>query len=255
MPLPANSRVWITGASSGIGAALTQVLLAGGVRVAASGRRLDALEALRPPGAPDQLLPLVFDVCDADATAAAAQTIKKEWGGVDWVIANAGDCIYINPQEEWDTDALRRMMEINFFGCVNTAAAALPLLEQATGRGLFAAVTSAAVLAPLPRGGAYGAAKAATGYFIESLRGHYPQIDFSIVMPGFVKTPLTDKNDFPMPGLMTAPRAARLIVRQLDRRRARIRFPRHLIAGLHLIDLLPARLQQRLLAKMARRDA
>ena len=249
----ARHRIWITGASSGIGYAVAQAALAAGAQVAASGRRAEALDTLRPAHAPDNLLPLAFDVCDADATQAAAARIREHWGGLDWVIANAGDCLYLNPHD-WNSDIIQRMMEVNFFAATHTAAAALPLLAQARGRGLFAATSSAAVVAPLPRGCAYGASKAALGYFIESLRGHYPAIDFSLIYPGFVQTPLTDKNDFPMPALMRPEDAARLILRGLQRRRARIYFPRRLIIALQLIALLPARTQQRILTRMARHD-
>lgn len=244
------TRIWLTGASSGIGAALAKAALDRGAQVAASGRRLRPLQDLRPPDAPHRLLPLVFDARDAAATAAAADTIRAEWGGADWIIANAGDCAYIDPPPRWDADTLRAMMEINFFGVANTAAAGLPLLSDARGRGLFATVSSAATLAPLPRGGAYGASKCAAAYFVESLRGHYPQVDFSVITPGFVQTPLTDKNDFAMPMRMPAARAAQIILRGLQRRRGNIRFPRRLMAILHIINCLPPRLQQKLLATM-----
>lgn len=243
-----GKRLWITGASGGIGYALAQAALAAGAQVAASGRRAEVLETLRPKNS-EQLLVLAFDVCDSAATLAAADNIRQTWGGLDWLIANAGDCVYINPPQ-WDSAAIRHMMEINYFSVVNTAAAALPLMAKADGRGLFAATSSAAVFAPLPRGCAYGAAKAATGYFVESLRGHYPHIDFSLIHPGFVKTPLTDKNDFPMPLLMSPEKAAAIILRGLQARRASIRFPRRLIIALHCITLLPPRLQQRLLVRM-----
>lgn len=246
-----DTRIWITGASGGIGAALAQAALAAGAQVAASGRREDALAALAPAGDSARLLPLAFDVCDAAAAREAAARIQTAWGGVDWIIANAGDCRYIQPPD-WDESAIRYMMEINYFSLLNTAAAGLPLLNNPAGRGLFAATASAVVLAPLPRGGAYGASKAAACYLLQSLRGHYPQIDFSIIYPGFVKTPLTDKNDFPMPTLISAEAAAQRILRGLIRRRPNIRFPRRLIIALQLLSLLPVRLQQPLLAKMAR---
>lgn len=246
-------RVWITGASSGIGRALALAVLAGGGRVVASGRRAEALETLRPAGAPERLLVVPFDVKDGEAAVAAAKRIEDEWGGVDWVVLNAGDCQYLDPRR-WDDEVVREMMAINFFAALHVARAALPLLEAGPGRGLLAYVSSAAVLAPLPRGGAYGASKAAAGYFLESLGGHYPNLDVSLVVPGFVKTPLTDKNDFAMPTLMSAEAAAAVILAGLRRRRAVIRFPRRLVFALFLINRLPARWRQAVLARMARNE-
>lgn len=248
-----GQRLWITGASSGIGHALARQALAAGAMVAVSGRRLPPLESLRPPDNPNRLVPLVFDISDKQATLDAAAKLADTWGGVDGVIANAGDCLYFNPQD-WCDDVIRRMMDINFFGLCNTAAAALPLLSHARGRGLLAVVSSAATLAPLPRGCAYGASKAAAGYFVESLRGHYPHIDFSVIYPGFVRTPLTDKNDFPMPTLMEVDDAANIILRGLAKRHSCIRFPRRLMMALRVINLLPARWQQRLLTRLNKPD-
>ena len=248
-----GTRVWLTGASSGIGHALAVELLAGGARVAVSGRRRQPLTALRDAAArTEDVLVVPFDVCDGEAAVAAAAEIREEWGGVDWVVANAGDCLYLDPQR-WEDAVVRRMMEVNFFGFCHTARAGLPLLSDSRGRGLLAATVSAAVLAPLPRGCAYGASKAAVAYFLESLRGHYPQVDFSLIFPGFVRTPLTDKNDFPMPTILPVGKAAKIIVRGLRRRQANIRFPRRLTVLLRLLSMLPAAWQQRLLVGMARR--
>ena len=245
-------RVWLTGASSGIGAALTRQLLEEGARVAASGRNEERLRALAGNVADREgrFLPVAFDARERQAAQAAAATINDAWGGLDWVILNAGDCEYLNPQQ-WDAELIKRVMDINFFGFTHCCEAALPLLQRANGRGLVAATASAAAYCPLPRAAAYGASKAALAHFLRCLEGSFPQLDFSLIYPGFVKTPLTDRNDFQMPFLWEADAAAREMVSGLIKRRSEIAFPRRLVWLLKLMAALPSPLRRRLMTKIA----
>ena len=133
-------------------------------------------------------------------------------------------------------------MEINFHAAVGCIEAALPLLRApGSARPHLVAVASQVTAAPLPRAEAYGASKAALQYFCDSLRIDLAAdgIDVTVVNPGFVDTPLTRKNDFPMPFLMDADRAARLIVRGLVARPLRLDFPRRLKFLLGLSRWLP----------------
>lgn len=247
-------RIWITGASRGIGRALAERALKAGAFVAVSGRDKHALESISPDSS--RILTTVFDLRDEKATREAAAEIDSTWNGLDCVVLNAGDCEYINPceREKWEDNdnAYSRMMEVNFFGAVRCANVALPLLQKARGRGLLAAVSSTATLCPLPRASAYGASKAALSYFVRGLEPHFPEMDFCIVSPGFVRTPLTDKNDFPMPFLMDAPRAAEIIWRGLEARQKNIVFPKRLSWILHTISALPTPLRRQLWKRMAK---
>lgn len=248
-----SPRVWITGASSGIGLALAQHALKNGARVAVSGRNRGALENIN--GGDGQTLVLPFDVRDGEAAQAAAESMREKWGGLDWAVLNAGDCEYVNPreQDEWGGaggDAFSRMMEVNFLGAVRCAHAALPLLRQS--RGLLAAVSSTAALCPLPRAAAYGSSKAALSYFTRALEPHFPEVDFCVVSPGFVKTPLTDRNDFPMPFITSAEDAAAIIWRGIKARRNEVIFPRRLSWLLRAVTLLPSPLRRKLWANMTR---
>lgn len=247
-------RIWITGASRGIGRALAERALKAGALVAVSGRDRHALESIAPDS--PRILTTVFDLRDDKAAQAATAEIDAKWDGLDCVVLNAGDCEYVNPceREKWEgkENAYSRMMEVNFFGAVLCANAALPLLQKAGGRGLLAAVSSTATLCPLPRASAYGASKAALSYFVRGLEPHFPDVDFCVVSPGFVRTPLTARNDFPMPFLMDAPRAAEIIWRGLAARRKDIVFPKRLSWILRAISALPTPLRRQLWKRMTR---
>ena len=250
-------RVWLTGASGGIGAALARLAAARGAVVFASGRDADKLQALAQ--SPGDIRPLPFDIRDRDATLRAANDIAAQTGAIDLAILNAGDCEYLDVRE-WDAQLIRRVMEANFFGFANCAEAALPLLRKSaasgetTSRPILAGVCSAAVYCGLPRAEAYAASKSAVRAFLRAMEGDLARdnIAVSVVCPGFVKTPLTDRNDFPMPLLMTADRAAKIILNGLEKGRAEIAFPKRLIWGLKLLDSLPANLRVGILARMAR---
>lgn len=244
-------RLWITGASSGIGRALALHALRAGAKVALSARREDALKVVAE-GNKDNTLILPFDIRQSGAAIDAAGKIDEQWGGLDWAVINAGDCQYINPRElsQWggDDDAFSRMMEVNFLAAVRCARAAMPLLQKS--RGLLAAVSSTAAFCPLPRAAAYGASKAALSYFVRAMEPHFPEVDFCVISPGFVKTPLTDRNDFPMPFLTSPEDAAAVIWRGLRARRDAVIFPRRLSFILRLVAALPSFLRRKLWARM-----
>ncbi len=192
------SRVWLTGASSGIGAALAAVLLEQGHRLAVSARRSQPLETLATRY-PDQILVLPGDLTDSDQVATICQQIDLHWGALDLVILNAGTCEYLEPGH-FDAHLVERLINTNLLGTCRCLEAALPLLRRGQ-RPHLVAVSSAVTWLALPRAGAYGASKAALRYLIESLRIDLAAegIDVTLVSPGFVDTPLTQRNDFPCP--------------------------------------------------------
>ncbi|GAA0640181.1 SDR family NAD(P)-dependent oxidoreductase [Halomonas beimenensis] len=252
-----TQRIWLTGATSGIGRALATRLLDRGHRVALSARHPDALEALA--GGHDNALNLPLDVADRASVMAAGDRLATHFGGLDLAILNAGTCEYLDASR-FDTGLVERVFAPNFFGAVYGVEAALPLLRRARaegGRPLLAATSSAAAYLPLPRAEAYGASKAALSHFLESLRLDLAGegIDVSLIHPGFVKTPLTDRNDFPMPMRVSADEAAEAILAGLAAHRLDIHFPRRFTLPLKLLGILPPGVRFRLARHLARDPA
>jgi NAD(P)-dependent dehydrogenase (short-subunit alcohol dehydrogenase family) len=257
MPLDGKQRIWLTGATSGIGRALALRLLADGHRVALSARSESALAELAEGHANALLLPL--DVSDRAAVARAGERLAEAFGGLDLALLNAGTCEYLEARS-FDVDLVERVFAPNFHGAIYCIDAALPLLRRARvegGRPLLAATSSAAAYLPLPRAEAYGASKAALSHFLESLRLdlHGEGIDVSLIHPGFVKTPLTDRNDFAMPLRIEADQAAEAILQGLARRRLDIHFPRRFTLLVKLMGLLPPALRYRLGLRLVRQPS
>ncbi|WP_253446300.1 SDR family NAD(P)-dependent oxidoreductase [Halomonas sp. Y3] len=257
MPLDGKQRIWLTGATSGIGRALALRLLADGHRVALSARSESALAELSEGHANALLLPL--DVSDRAAVARAGERLAEAFGGLDLALLNAGTCEYLEARS-FDVDLVERVFAPNFHGAIYCIDAALPLLRRARtegGRPLLAATSSAAAYLPLPRAEAYGASKAALSHFLESLRLdlHGEGIDVSLIHPGFVKTPLTDRNDFAMPLRIEAAQAAEAILQGLARRRLDIHFPRRFTLLVKLMGLLPPALRYRLGLRLVRQPS
>ncbi|NER61322.1 SDR family NAD(P)-dependent oxidoreductase [Pseudomonas sp. MAFF212428] len=244
-------RIWLTGASSGIGAALAEILLAQGHRLAVSARNTQALLALSQRHA-GQVLVLAGDLRDAAQVRAMGEHIGQAWGALDQVILNAGNCEYLDSQA-FEAAMVERVMASNLFSASHCVEAALPLLRRGV-RPHLVAVASAVTFLPLPRAGAYGASKAAVRYLFESLRIDLARdgIAVTLVSPGFVDTPLTRRNDFAMPMCWPAEKAARHIAERLDRQPFEIAFPRLFISSLRLVAWLPLRLQLALGKRMSR---
>lgn len=238
---------WITGASSGIGRELALQLAQAGHRVIISARSVDALKELALLY-PQQLLAMPIDIADQASLINAKMKLAELAPVLDLAILNAGTCEYLD-NGIIDIELIRRVMSVNFDGTINAAALAMPLLQKAQKPALYI-VSSQVTTLPLTRSGAYGASKAALEYFFRCLRIDVMAsgIFIGIIRPGFVKTPLTDRNDFSMPWLWTADKAAEKILADIDRRKAEIVFPRALHSVLSLLAFLPhawwARLSQ-----------
>ena len=232
-------RIWLTGASSGIGLALAEQLAEQGHRVALTARRREPLLTLAERY-PDQLLVVTADLTDVHAVREAAERIDAAWGGLDWAVLNAGTCEYME-LPHFSAALLERVMRVNVLGTANCIEAALPLLRRSSAPRL-AAVGSSVTYLPLPRAEAYGASKAAVRYLMQSLELDLAEegVAVTLISPGFVDTPLTAKNDFAMPMRVSAEDAARRIVRGLERGQREIRFPGRFISVLRLISALPA---------------
>ena len=237
-------HVLITGASSGIGAALARAYAAPGVRLALFGRdeaRARAVaEDCRAKGA--LVACILVDVTDAEAMAAAVALVDDAHP-VDLAIANAG----VSGAALGDGAGVARLFAINVMGVVHTVEPLIPRMT-ARGRGQIALMSSLASFVARPGTEGYCASKAAVRFWGEGLRARLRRhgVAVSVICPGFVDTPLTRLNPFPMPQLMAAEPAARLIQAGLARDRGRIAFPAALYWGARLAGLFPAGVQQRL---------
>ncbi|NDP41743.1 MAG: SDR family NAD(P)-dependent oxidoreductase [Aromatoleum sp.] len=233
-------RVWVIGASYGIGAATAQELLRAGARVAISARSEDKLRAVAAGDPRALIAPL--DFTQGSDVAAAWERIRAEWGGCDLVLIVAGTHKEIRAWElnEAEADAL---LEVNLNGPIATVAAVLPgLLAQGTGA--IGIVSSVAGYRGLPKALIYGASKAGLINFTETLYLDLQPRGFGVYLinPGFVATPLTEKNQFNMPHLITADEAAQEIIAGIERGDFEIHFPRAFTRQLKFLRLLPYRL-------------
>ncbi len=250
-------NVWLTGATSGIGEAVLVMLAERGDHVIATGRNQQKLDELvaRYPG---QVTALPGDVTDPeDITRLQAELGKMT--PIHWAILNAGTCEYMDVAS-YDAELVSRVINTNVVGAARSVGAVLPALRASRNiqkRPLLAVVSSSAWWFPFTRAEAYGASKAAVTYFAESLRADLDSegIDVSVVSPGFVKTPLTDQNDFEMPFLISAEQAAEIMIRNLDQHRRDIHFPKRFTLSLKLLGLLPRSLRDRMAAAMSRNQA
>jgi len=233
-------RIWITGGGSGIGRALALRYAGQGYQVVISGRTLPRLLEVQSEGQDlaGEIIPLVFDVTAAESVPFISAQLSAKVSHLDLVILNAGTCEYLSGQ--LDTELFKRVMDTNFFGLLHSLNAALPLLRKAPQRPHVAAVCSMAAFTGFPRAGAYGASKAAARYLMHSLRIDYSaELDVTVVNPGFVETPMTAANDFPMPFAMGAEEAATRIATALKSRPLEYNFPRRLSFSLRLAQLFP----------------
>ena len=235
-------RYWLTGASSGIGAALAEEILKTGAHLAVSSRQVTPLKALsqRYPG---QVLVLPGDLTNSQTVREIGEQIALEWGSLDSVILNAGTCEYVDAKQ-FDATIVEHVVRTNLLASSYCIEAALPLLRAGRAPHLVG-VASAVTYLPMPRAEAYGASKAGLRYLFESLRiSLSPEnIDVTVISPGFVDTPLTERNDFPMPLAWSADKAARHIFAKLDKRPLEIAFPAMFIATLWPLSKLPNRAQ------------
>ncbi|MCZ6861339.1 MAG: SDR family NAD(P)-dependent oxidoreductase [Alphaproteobacteria bacterium] len=254
-PISSPASILITGASSGIGAALALEFAGPGVRLALTGRdkaRLNAVaETCRAAGAEPRIE--VLDVCERETMATWIAEVDAA-APLDLAIANAGISAGTGSGGETESQT-RRIVATNLDGVFNTV---LPAIEcmRPRGRGQVAIMSSLAGFRGFPGAPAYCASKAAVRIWGEALRGelHDAGIGVSVICPGYVRSAMTAVNDFPMPLLMDAERAARIIRRGLARNRPRIAFPWRLYAVVRLISALPPAFTDPLLRRLPKKS-
>ena len=230
-----DKTVLITGATSGIGKSLCGHYLNQGYNIIPCGRKqivLDEFEA-------SALSTLCFDITDDAAINQAASQVKS----LDILVLNAGDCRYIEDPIGFDADLFAGILNTNLRSMGYLLQAFLPKLN-AGGQVVF--ISSSATILPFPRSEAYGASKAGVDYLANSLRLDLAgkNIDVTLVHPGFIKTPLTDKNDFNMPFLLTSNEAALRIFEGVKARKKYLHFPKRLTWMLKIFSFLPANIWQ-----------
>lgn len=215
MDAPVKQKIFITGASSGIGAALVRHYAAQGAVLGLAARRGDTLAALAD-GLGTSCHCYSLDVSDASALAAAGADFIARAGVPDIVIANAGISVGTLTQEAEDLPAFRRVFDTNVLGMVHTFQPFIGPM-RAAGRGRLVGVASVAGIRGLPGAGAYSASKAAAIAYLESLRVELRGTGVQVVTlaPGYIATPMTVKNPYPMPFLMPADAAARSMARHI----------------------------------------
>jgi len=242
-PLPWKTA-WITGASTGIGRDIALQLAAAGVKVAASARTADKLQALG-----SSVLTIPLDVTDPAACRAAVDRIESELGPIDLAVLGAGTYTPV-AIDDLDPARFSLMMDTNYMGVVNCLAVLAPrMITRRSGH--LSWIASVAGYMGLPKAAAYGPTKAALINLAESL---YPEMRekgvlVSVINPGFVETPLTSQNDFKMPFLMKPEEAALRTIQGLAEDRFEIAYPRRFVAILKAVRLLPYSLFFRLMAR------
>lgn len=226
------SKVMITGATSGIGEALVDKYLVMGHSVVACGRNKAKLENLQQHKSDVQTLK--FDVTKKEEISLAADQVSD----INLLILNAGDCTYIDDVMAFNGDDFQNIININLISVGYLLQYFLPKLSSG---GQIVFISSSATILPFSRAQAYGSSKAGIDYLANSLRVDLQayNIAVTLVHPGFVKTPLTQKNTFDMPFMITSEQAADTIYTGVKKRKNYLHFPKKLTLMLKVLAFLP----------------
>lgn len=242
-------NVVISGASSGIGLALARLYLERSATVATFARRGEPLQELAAHY-PGKVFPYTLDVRDAAAIRDAAEDFIARAGLPDIVIANAGVSVGTLTRHAEDNDVFQQVMDINVMGAIKTFQPFVEPMRQA-GRGRLVGIASVAGFRGLPGSGAYSASKAALISYLESLRVelHGSGVKVVTICPGYIRTPLTDINNYPMPFMLEVDDAARRMARIIGRGSSFAVLPWQMALIGRLLKLLPNWLYDALFAR------
>jgi short-subunit dehydrogenase len=247
-------NVFLTGASSGIGESLAKHYSARGATLGLVARRAALLDGLKASLAPATVETYACDVRDLAAMTSAADAFTARHGIPDVVIANAGVSYGTLTQIAQDVDTFRETLEINVMGIVNTFH---PFIDRMRGRGhgTLAGIASVAGFRGLPGASAYSASKAAAIRYMEALRVELrgSGVTVTAICPGFIATAMTARNPYPMPFLIEADQAARLIARAIDARKGYAVIPWQMAIVGRILSILPNALYDRLMARAGRK--
>tara|TARA_A100001011_G_C14287597_1_gene834567 strand:- start:480 stop:1232 length:753 start_codon:yes stop_codon:yes gene_type:complete len=246
-----QKKVWVVGASSGIGRAVAEKFASNDWKVAVSARTKEVLEQMSKN---PNIFSYPLDVTDQKQINNVFNDIITEFGDLDLCIFSSGT---YDPKDESkiDTDKIKNVIKVNFFGVVDCVKTIEDYFKNKKS-GHISIVSSIAGYRGLPNSSGYGPSKAALTNFAESIYFDFKKygVRVSIISPGFIKTPLTDKNEFPMPFLRTPDYAAKEIFNGLVKSNAfEIHFPKGLTLTLKFLRILPYRLYLFLVDKLVKR--
>ena len=246
-------RVLITGASSGIGRALAAEYASRGATLGLVARRADLLQQMTVDlPVPSAAYPV--DVRDAAGLARAAEDFGKRFGGADVVIANAGVSAGTSTERSEDLEVFQEILDINVMGLVNTFQPFIAAMRSAR-HGTLVGIASVAGFRGLPGAGAYSASKAAAIAYLESLRVdlHGTGVAVVTICPGYIATPLTEKNPYPMPFILPADVAARRMANAIERRKRFTVIPWQMGVIGAVLKILPRPIYDSLFARAPRK--
>ncbi|MDW7548585.1 SDR family NAD(P)-dependent oxidoreductase [Pseudoalteromonas peptidolytica] len=235
-------HVLITGATSGIGKGLARYYANQGDTVTACGRNTEILSSLAQESG---VKTKAFDLTKREEIERQFADLDE----LDLVILNAGGCEYIDNPNDFDGHLFERIMTINVISIGHCLDIILPKIKRG---GQLCIISSSSSFLPLPRAEAYGASKSALSYLARTLSVTLKGVDVTLVHPGFVETPLTDKNDFPMPCIVSVEDAVRYISAGISKRKREVHFPRRFTLFLKFLRLLPFSLWLPLAKRIAR---
>lgn len=238
-----NKKIWVIGCSSGIGEALARELSEQGATLALSARREEKLNELNTElGGKHEVLPL--DVSNFEDMQAATKKLKLSWKEIDAVVFMAAT---YSPGDvfELEYEKVKNVLEVNLLSAFGLSELLLPWMTQQN-KGQLVLCASVAGYRGLPTGQPYGATKAALINLAESinceLQAKDSKVQVKVINPGFVETPLTDKNDFKMPLIIKPEQAAKAIAKGLLKNKFEIRFPWLFTTIMKLLEMIPYRL-------------
>ena len=243
-----NKKIWITGASSGIGKALAIKFANEGWKVAASARRENLLKELSAQYPNIQSFPL--DVTNSDECKSVFKNIIQKFENIEICVFGTG---IHDPKSEkiFNLEKIKKIMEVNFFGTMNSINSIYDYYKEKKS-GQISIISSVAGYRGLPAGGAYCASKSALTTFAESLYFDMKRsnVRVSVVSPGFIKTPMTDQNDFPMPMIKSPEFAADKIFKGLTQSNTfEIHFPKQFTSIMKILKIMPNWLYLKLIKK------
>ena len=246
-----QKKIWITGASSGIGKALAEKFAAEGWKVAASARRKEILDKMSEN---ENIFSYPLDVTSQNQIKNSFEKIIKDFNGLNLCVFSSGT---YDPklEQEINIEQNKFVMETNFFGVLNCIKAVESYFKNKKD-GHISIVSSIAAYRGLPNSSGYGPSKAALTNLTESLYFDFKKynVRISLVSPGFIKTPLTDKNEFPMPFIKSPEFAAEKMFNGLTKSKAfEIHFPKAITILLKIFRVLPYKIYLFLIDKVVKR--
>lgn len=253
---PQTGTAWITGASTGIGRQLALELAQDGYHVIATARGLEKLQSLTEEAKAMgcTITPMPCDVTDEAAMAALVEQAEAEHGPIALAVMNAGN-YWPTTGDDLKIDAYKKTFDVNFFGTLNGMTPVVEKFKQ-RGKGQICLVASVSGYAGLPNASAYGPSKAALNNLAESLKYDFDKMNIRIqlVNPGFIDTPLTEKNEFAMPALMPLNKAGRRFADGLSKGGFELHFPRRFTFFIKALNLLPHPLYFWIMKKITKWD-